>query len=79
MNKRQIIKHIKKQRLPLLLVAFVIMLSVIWSLDEKDIADKPSFTDKVVGGIVNLNRTETIDEQVDEFISSVTPIEPESE
>jgi len=55
------------------------MLSVIWSLDEKDITDKPSFTDKVVGGIVNLNRTETIDEQVDEFISSVTPIEPESE
>ena len=48
---------------------------------EPDIgADNPiPVTDIIVNGIVNLSSEETIAEQVDDFMSSVTPIEPESE
>jgi len=45
----------------------------------EEIIVEPSFTDKVVDGIVNLNSPDTIEVQVDEFMSAVTPIEPDSE
>jgi hypothetical protein len=82
------------KRLPLLLVGFVIIISMLWTYQEPESqngicvncvepdigADNPKpVTDIIVNGIVNLSSEETIAEQVDDFMSSVTPIEPESE
>ena len=79
------------RRLPLLLVGFVIIISMLWpynepepqsplciNCEEPNIGNKTS-TDTIVNGIVDLNSEDTVDEQVDDFISSFTPIEPESE
>jgi len=76
-------------------VVFVIIISILWTLISNfqesgpnnencincvDIKTEEIIVDSsFVEGIVDLNSEDNVAEQVDEFISSFTPIEPDSE